>query len=567
MSFTGKLPFLPGYQMNSPPKERYHKSHHFDINNGLRVDLSREPAIVVPGIEPSFISTSNSFTATSPPPSSSFSPSSTSNLSRLPAWVAYDRKVLRFYGYFAESVHSSPAESWRIRQSVIYFYLEDDSIHIAEPKQENSGLPQGVFVKRHRIPKQGSNSYFSVEDLSIGAELAIYGRVFRLIDCDGFTREFYRLNGREFGEAETYPVDPHAAAHTRTVISHNKTMHPHKLYMEASLGKHMHQGTEATQKFLNHDGKVLRFYCQWNDDKMYGEKRPYILHYFLADETVEISEVQQPNSGRDPFPTLLRRSKLPVNWTDSSPDVNKLGITKEESNSRCYNAADLRVGSIINVFGRALFLCGADEFTQQYYMKNYGLQAEDFPRLNMEDPVETVKKLEPPPYNGFGSEEDSLGSYLFLMPQVPKADWKKLIENDGMHLRFMAQFLQPSKVDKDRKFIVTYYLSHDQLSIFEKFERNSGFIGGKFLERSRLKNPNTAEYYRASDLYVGAVLEINKYQFLLIESDEYTAKFMNANPQVFKKNNTRNGENANHFAGIGAEEGIALPANEVNAAK
>ena len=41
------------------------------------------------------------------------------------------------------------------------------------------------------------------------------------------------------------------------------------------------------------------------------EKRPFVLHYFLADDTVEILEVAQPNSGRDPWPALLKRIKLP----------------------------------------------------------------------------------------------------------------------------------------------------------------------------------------------------------------------------------------------------------------
>lgn len=61
-------------------------------------------------------------------------------------------------------------------------------------------------------------------------------------------------------------------------------------------------------------GFVLRFYCQWADDKMYGEIRPYIVHYFLADDTVEVQEVSIPNSGRDPFPSLLKRQKLPKNF-------------------------------------------------------------------------------------------------------------------------------------------------------------------------------------------------------------------------------------------------------------
>jgi hypothetical protein len=36
----------------------------------------------------------------------------------------------------------SAVENWRVRRVVIYYYLEDDSIHVAEPKQDNSGLPQ-----------------------------------------------------------------------------------------------------------------------------------------------------------------------------------------------------------------------------------------------------------------------------------------------------------------------------------------------------------------------------------------------------------------------------------------
>lgn len=51
-------------------------------------------------------------------------------MARLPAWVAYDRKVLRFSGYFKEAVHASAVENWRVRKCLVYFYLEDDSMHI-----------------------------------------------------------------------------------------------------------------------------------------------------------------------------------------------------------------------------------------------------------------------------------------------------------------------------------------------------------------------------------------------------------------------------------------------------
>ena len=48
-----------------------------------------------------------------------------------------------------------------------------------------------------------------------------------------------------------------------------------------------------------------------------------------------------------------------------------------------------------------------------------------------------VDKLqEIPPFNGFGSMEDSLQSCLSLIPQPPKKDFIKMLENDGRVLRY-----------------------------------------------------------------------------------------------------------------------------------
>lgn len=65
-----------------------------------------------------------------------------------PSWVKMDRHVLRFSGYFKEAVVESALENYRIRKITIFYYLEDHSLSITEPKQENSGVPQGAFLKR-----------------------------------------------------------------------------------------------------------------------------------------------------------------------------------------------------------------------------------------------------------------------------------------------------------------------------------------------------------------------------------------------------------------------------------
>lgn len=309
-------------------------------------------------------------------------------------------------------------------------------------------------------------------------------------------------------------------------------MHPHKEFMEASLGKQMGVEIQATQKFLKNDGKVLRFYCVWADNKMYGEQRPYILHYFLADDTVECLEVRQPNSGRDPFSSLLKRQKLPKVFHEVAPDVSRIGWSAD-NRVQYYTEEDFRVGGTVQVYGRKLVICGCDTFTKKFYIDNLGLCEGDFPTLNMEDPEPNIPRMEPPAYNGFGSEEDSLGSFLYLINKVPKIDFKKLMENDGLNLRFLAKFIDPASEDQNRRFILTYYMNNDTISIFEKFERNSGFVGGKFLERCRIKNPATTQWYCPSDLHVGNKLEINKYKFELLEADNFTLEFMANNPLVF----------------------------------
>lgn len=72
---------------------------------------------------------------------------------------------------------------------------------------------------------------------------------------------------------------------------------------------------DTLRQFLENDRRVLRFFCHWDDtDAMFGDPRECVLHYFLADNTVEIREIIQPNSGRDAVPLFLRRAKLPKVW-------------------------------------------------------------------------------------------------------------------------------------------------------------------------------------------------------------------------------------------------------------
>lgn len=83
----------------------------------------------------------------------------------------------------------------------------------------------------------------------------------------------------------------------------------YKEYNEVKLrGGHPNGGLE---KYLENDRKVLSFNVYWNDTSLEGGVNYFVINFFLADDTIEVKEVKQNNSGKDPFPLLLNRKKIP----------------------------------------------------------------------------------------------------------------------------------------------------------------------------------------------------------------------------------------------------------------
>ena len=152
----------------------------------------------------------------------------------------------------------------------------------------------------------------------------------------------------------------------------------------------------STRRFCR---QVLRFFAVWDDrETLYGDYRPYVVLYYLENDTVEVLEVHEPNSGRDPYPKLLSRAPLPkpveiYTYSPTAPRPTKRG----EPN---YRPEDLRIGSYIYVHKRPFLLYDCDDFTRSYYQTKLGYSDDMLAPMAVDDPAKEPPHRIIPPYNG-----------------------------------------------------------------------------------------------------------------------------------------------------------------------
>jgi len=522
---TEHLPFLPGNCFRDYNQTNHHVSNTLSFKNGYALQNLPEHGIGGVPLPKPQLSQAEIDELSNFKPELTYGQNKLDELTEsnfVPAHMAFDKKVLKFDAYFKEAVHESPNEYYRVRPVEIFYYLEDDSIAVIEPIVENSGMPQGKLIKRQRLPKNDQGATWHWTDLNLAMNVVFYGRTFRLVDCDDFTKDFLESEGKSLNQTESVPNDPYTESRKQPLRSYTTPSDFDKL-----------------KKFLELDRSVLRFYAMWDDkDAMFGEIRKYLIHYFLVDDSVEIRECHQPNDGRDPFPILLRRGKLPKSRydVDNSFPMAVMELSEHEVTA-WFTPADFRVGETLFINGRKFVIFDCDQFTRSFYQSEFNYEQEENIFKNSRMPTDrtsTAMKYEIPPFNGFGSLQDSMQNCLSLVPQPPKKDFIKMLENDNKVLRYQAKMQSAREEDRERRFILSYRLSDDMITIFEPHQRNSGIIGGKFLERTRIAKPDCDPqnpiYYGIGDFAIGANIVVLKHRFEIINADQYVLKYLESNP-------------------------------------
>lgn len=451
------------------------------------------------------------------------------------------RPVVTFTAYWKENLAIGTVD-YRYRVFKVSIHMNDNEITISEQKTNNSGLPQGAFLKKQKIPN-GKGGNLMPEDLVVGKTISVYARNFHIFSCDPRSRGLLKQAGIDCPPDEKLPEDPAAKfdRERQEQAGGHAANKVFKTYNEAELGASI-GATARLGAFLEfNDHPPLRFFAVWRDNRLYGKLNRYTIDFYLEDRTFRIRDIIEDNSGTDQFHNVYERNTI------TKPGGYKIASTsigRQKDGAEIYDVPDLYIGKHIELFSRKLELTRCNQACRKFYKKLARLAPDKFSEqpadiiLPEDLPPPAQKKQKPVSYMGgvvtFGSKEDSMQSCLSLHPIHIKDDPEKVKSNQNHALSFGAKLVSKLPTDEGRFFAIKFYLFDDTVAIFETAKKNSGIVPGKFLKRQKVENPATGQDFASTDFFVGAKLEIYKYNFELVDVDAFTMNYAMNRPQTFK---------------------------------
>lgn len=458
-------------------------------------------------------------------------------------FVTLDDKVLRFYAFFREPAPEGGANDWWHRRVVILFYPEDESIAIEEPVVINSGMDGGLFLKRQRVPADPRqremhprDEFVSLNFFNVGQPVRINSYDFFIYDCDKFTREFLGMLGVRVGDPLPAPGDDFHSSYEE----YQKKLESGAFGMTSQ--NYHGDAAERAARFIRDSGKMLKFFGTMDERGRVpgGILRKMEVMFYVEDGTVAITERQSTDEASPGL--FLSRCWLPKSGSVSK--INELTFAHRVNGQRepymgpdaYYRDKDLNVGMTLSVLGREVFLYDCDEFTRQFLLERYGITVN--PAIDVSQ--ELMSQLKPKNNRRVATAEDqvrdkkgSVNSAGVRQTGLPKDE-----------LRFTMRMTTPkNRDDEGRRFTLTWHTDTDEGTVHESTVRNSGFVGGLFLQRTRMPKPlppsyprnapeqkalegKPKEFYAASDVRVGRDILVNGIMMTITGMDLHTKYYL-----------------------------------------
>lgn len=140
-----------------------------------------------------------------------------------------------------------------------------------------------------------------------------------------------------------------------------------------------------------------------------------------------------------------------------------------------------------------------------------------------------------------GRPEDTLATIYGHKKKVDNSPNRE--KHRGRVLKCLAKLISKQPTDQGRRFNINFFMEDSQMSIFEEEVRNSGVVGGTYLNKGRWINHLPPEggpprYFVARDIFLGNVISVNKVEFQIADLDGASLTFCEKNPDEFPMSDT-----------------------------
>ena len=293
------------------------------------------------------------------------------------AFFEYDKKVLRFYGVW-DNRNQLYGDKINVR---IHYSLADNTFEVIPIHELNSGrsylatiLNKTKLLKKtvtddddqsvstsiasttsleHNLNEQ---SYYHWSDLYIGLRIIIAAVDVILIDADQFTRDFYDQKGFSLAPAINHDDNPlHNYSNTLSLVNINHTIDEDEYTIPDLKSMIPTHPVKDGAKLKHLQGIILRYNALFKSPKPCDNKRKFLIFYHLEDDTLEIREPPERNSGHIGGHFITRRK------------------VENELTKKYFQPKDFYVGNEIYVLSTIFMITSADEPTLYYMEHNFNL--------------------------------------------------------------------------------------------------------------------------------------------------------------------------------------------------
>lgn len=112
-----------------------------------------------------------------------------------------DKHILRFT---CKMISSIPSDSER--KFILSVFCRDETVQIYEIAEKNSGRVSSKFMERQKTKNPYTNKYYTEKDFTIGNTVYANKFIFKLMECDDYTKKYMTENPEIFKDSDLVSV-------------------------------------------------------------------------------------------------------------------------------------------------------------------------------------------------------------------------------------------------------------------------------------------------------------------------------------------------------------------------